>query len=380
MTLTIDIPFNDTTMLIERFFADQTVKSFFLRKNSEAKQLLADKLGHPERASHVHFVPSCTAALEMAALLLDCSPGDEIIMPSNTFVSTANAFVLRGATPVFVDCMPGTLNVGPRNIEKAITRKTKAIVPVHYAGVACEMESLVELAKAYDLAVVEDAAQCIGAYYKGCHLGTLGDFGTLSFHYTKNLTSGEGGALFVKEDELSTKAEILREKGTNRSLFLRGEVNKYTWQNIGSSYVLGDLAINSLLPQMKALEEITADRLRVWDAYHSALAHLEAKELLRRPVVPKECQHNAHIYFVILNKKFNRAHVINQIAMKGVQVFSHYVPLHNSPAGRKFGRFSDKMVVTNNIASSLIRLPLYYGLEDANIQRVVGGLHEVLSS
>lgn len=373
-----DVPFNDVSKLIDKYLASQTIKSAFMSPGREARRLLEKTLGYEVGSNHSLFVPSCTAALELAALLLDCGSGDEIIMPSNTFVSTANAFALRGATPVFVDCTPGTLNISATNIEPAISQKTKAIVPVHYAGVACEMEGIMELANANGLAVIEDAAQCIGAYFKGHHLGALGDFGTLSFHQTKNVISGEGGALMVKSDELFSKAEVLREKGTDRSLFLRGEVDKYTWQDVGSSYVLGDLAINTLLPQLRAVEEITADRLRIWNIYHEGLAELEAEGLLRQPVIPEDCQHNAHIYFVVLSSKFNREHVIEKMATKGVQVVSHYVPLHSSPAGRKFGRFYGEMPVTNKIGSSLIRLPLYFGLGYEEIQRVIEGLQETL--
>jgi len=305
---------------------------------------------------------SCTAALEMAALLLEIQPGDEIIMPSFTFVSTANAFVLRGGRPVFVDIREDTLNLDERLIEAAITPRTKAIVPVHYAGVACEMDTIMAIARRHGLSVVEDAAQGVMSTYKGRALGNIGDLGAYSFHETKNVISGEGGALLVNDPELALRAEIIREKGTDRSRFFRGEVDKYTWQEVGSSFLPGELIAAFLWAQLEEAERITSERLASWARYHELLEPLEAKGILRRPVVPEGCQHNAHMYYVLLTQEIDRQFVLSELKRNEIHLVFHYVPLHSSPAGRRYGRVHGGLDVTNRQSERLVRLPLWVGL------------------
>ncbi|MDR2315988.1 MAG: dTDP-4-amino-4,6-dideoxygalactose transaminase [Pseudomonas sp.] len=317
---------------------------------------------------------SCTAALEMAALLLEIQPGDEVIMPSYTFVSTANAFVLRGGVPVFVDIREDTLNLDERLIEAAITPRTRAIVPVHYAGVACEMDTILAIAQRHGLKVVEDAAQGIMATYKGRPLGSLGSLGALSFHETKNVISGEGGALLVNDPTLIQRAEIIREKGTDRSRFFRGEVDKYTWQEVGSSFLPGELIAAFLWAQLEESDGITGQRLVSWDYYHEALASLENKGLLRRPIVPADCTHNAHMYYVLLESQDVRQHVLNALREAGVHSVFHYVPLHSSPAGKRYGRVHGSMAVTDRQSERLIRLPLWVGLTPEQQDQVVAVL------
>lgn len=321
---------------------------------------------------------SCTGALEMAALLLNIQPGDEIIMPSYTFVSTANAFVLRGAVPVFVDIRPDTLNIDESKIEEAITSKTKAIVPVHYAGVACEMDIIMSIARRYSLHVVEDAAQGIMASYRGRALGAIGDLGAYSFHETKNIISGEGGALLVNRDEFIAQAEVIREKGTDRSKFFRGEVDKYTWQSIGSSFLPGELTAAFLFGQLECAEEIISKRLAIWNNYHNALEGLEKEGVLQRPFIPIECQHNAHIYYVILAADINRNNVLELMKREGVHSVFHYVPLHTSPAGKHFGRISGDLENTEQLSERLIRLPLWIGLTGAQQCRVIDTLVDAI--
>lgn len=305
---------------------------------------------------------SCTAALEMAALLLDIEPGDEIIMPSYTFVSTANAFVLRGGVPVFVDIREDTLNIDERLIESAITPRTRAIVPVHYAGVACEMDTIMAIAKQYGLFVVEDAAQGVMSTYKGRALGSIGDLGAYSFHETKNVISGEGGALLVNNPSLAMRAEVIREKGTDRSRFFRGEVDKYTWQEVGSSFLPGELTAAFLYAQLEEAERITNERLIIWQRYHDLLKHLEIKGLLRRPIIPNECQHNAHMYYVLLAPEIDRQMVLDELKKNNVYSVFHYVPLHSSPGGKRYGRSHGDLDVTDRQSERLIRLPLWVGL------------------
>ena len=305
---------------------------------------------------------SCTAALEMAAILADIQPGDEVIMPSYTFVSTANAFVLRGGVPVFVDIRPDTLNIDETLIEAAITPRTKAIVPVHYAGVACEMDTIMEIARRHKLLVIEDAAQGVMSTYKGKALGAIGHMGTFSFHETKNVISGEGGALLINDDRFAERAEIIREKGTNRSLFFRGQVDKYTWVDIGSSYLPSEIIAAFLWAQLEDAESITQLRMAVWQRYHEALAPLEAAGKLRRPIIPEGCVQNAHMYYVLLESLEQRTEVIKRLKAQGVNPVFHYVPLHSSPAGRKYGRTSGEMKHTNALSDRLLRLPLWVGL------------------
>lgn len=314
---------------------------------------------------------SCTGALEMAALLLDIKPGDEIIMPSYTFVSTANAFVLRGGVPVFVDIRADTLNLDERLIESAITSRTRAIAPVHYAGVACEMDAIMSIAKRYAVKVVEDAAQGVMASYKGRALGSIGDLGAFSFHETKNVISGEGGALLVNDHELVLKAEIIREKGTDRSRFFRGEVDKYTWQEVGSSFLPGELIAAFLWAQLEEADRITQERLASWQQYHALLEPLESKGILRRPIIPDGCQHNAHMYYVLLAPEIDRQKVLNEFKRNDIWSVFHYVPLHSSPAGRRYGRVHGSLDVTNAQSVRLVRLPLWVGLTERQQERVV---------
>ena len=317
---------------------------------------------------------SCTAALEMAALLLDIQPGDEIIMPSYTFVSTANAFVLRGGVPVFVDIREDTLNIDDGLIEAAITPRTRAIAPVHYAGVACEMDTIMAIAKRHGLKVVEDAAQGVTATYKGRALGSIGDLGAYSFHETKNVISGEGGALLVNDPALALRAEIIREKGTDRSRFFRGEVDKYTWQEVGSSFLPGELIAAFLWAQLEEADQITQKRLANWQRYHDLLEPLEALGILRRPIVPSDCQHNAHMYYVLLAPEIDRQQVLNAFRRDDIGAVFHYVPLHSSPAGLRYGRAHGALDVTNRQSERLVRLPLWVGLTEQQQDKVVAVL------
>lgn len=306
---------------------------------------------------------SCTAALEMAALLLRLEPGDEVILPSFTFVTSASAFALRGAVPVFVDIRADTLNIDETLIESAITPRTKAICVVHYAGVSCEMDSIMEIAVRHGLAVVEDAAQGIMSTYRGRPLGTIGDLGAFSFHETKNVISGEGGALLCRDATYADDAEIIREKGTNRSRFFRGQVDKYTWVDVGSSYLPGEITAAFLHAQLQEADDITARRLAIWDRYHTWAAPYEAAGELRRPIIPAECTHNAHMYYLLLPSLEARTAFIAGMRERGVQTVFHYIPLHSSPAGERLGRVAGTMKVTDDISNRLVRLPLWIGLE-----------------
>lgn len=317
---------------------------------------------------------SCTAALEMAAVLLDLAPGDEVIMPSFTFVSTANAFLLRGAAPVFVDIRPDTLNIDENLIEAAITLRTKAICVVHYAGVGCEMDSICAIADRHDLAIVEDAAQAILSTYRGRPLGSLGQLAALSFHETKNVISGEGGALLINDERFIERAEIVREKGTNRSKFFRGEVDKYTWVDIGSSFLPSEILAAFLAAQLEQADDITQRRLAIWNRYHAAFADLELQGKLRRPVVPAHCMHNAHMYYLLLPDIVSRTAFIDHLKQAGVGAVFHYIPLHSSPAGMKHGRTASPMTVTDDASERLVRLPLW--LPDLDCESVIESVRE----
>jgi dTDP-4-amino-4,6-dideoxygalactose transaminase len=336
---------------------------------------LEKRLGAPR----VLLTPSGTAALEAAALLLDVGPGDEVILPSFTFASTANAFALRGAVPVFVDIREDTLNLDERLVEAAVTPRTRAIVPVHYAGVGCEMAALGEIAARHGLAIVEDAAHAAMAAVRGCPLGTLGRLGALSFHETKNLTCGEGGALIVNDPELVGRAEILRDKGTNRSAFLRGEIDRYTWVDIGSSLGLSDLNAAFLWAQLGEADAITAARLRIWNRYHRAFAELEALGVARRPIVPEHCEHNAHMYYLLLPDRFERDGLIAGLRRRGVDAVFHYVPLHSSPAGRRVGRGSGSLGQTDRQSRRIVRLPLWAAMTDEIVDRVIAAVEDALN-
>ena len=307
---------------------------------------------------------SCTAALEMAAMLADLEPGDEVIMPSYTFVSTANAFVLRGAIPVFVDIRADTLNIDETKIEAAVTQRTKAIIPVHYAGISCEMDTIMDIARRHNLLVIEDAAQGIMSTYKGRPLGSIGHMAALSFHETKNIISGEGGALLVNDARFAERAEMIREKGTNRSQFFRGQVDKYTWVDIGSSYLPGEIVAAFLWAQMEEADAINKRRLDIWANYHQWFVNLEKEGKVRRPVVPRECVHNAHMYYLLLPDLARRTSFIERLKAKDIYTVFHYIPLHSSPRGQAVGRIVGEMGNTDATGDRLVRLPMWLGLED----------------
>ncbi|NYS31870.1 dTDP-4-amino-4,6-dideoxygalactose transaminase [Pantoea sp. WMus005] len=323
----------------------------------------------------VLLTPSCTASLEMAALLIDLQPGDEVIMPSYTFVSTANAFVLRGARIVFVDVRPDTMNIDETLIEAAITEKTRAIVPVHYAGVACEMDTIMALAARHNLFVIEDAAQGVMSRYKGRALGTIGHIGCFSFHETKNYTAGgEGGATLINDAGLVERAEIVREKGTNRSQFFRGQVDKYTWRDMGSSYLMADLQAAYLWAQLEAAERINQQRLRIWQRYYEALQPLAAQGRISLPVIPASCEHNAHMFYIKLRDQDDRQALINWMKEAEILTVFHYIPLHSSPAGERFSQFVGDDRYTTQESERLLRLPLFYNLSDNNQSTVISSL------
>jgi len=322
---------------------------------------------------------SCTSALEMAAILAELGPGDEVIMPSFTFVSTASAVALRGSVPVFVDIRPDTLNLDPDLVASAVSEHTKAIMPVHYAGVGCEMDAIMAIADDHGLHVIEDAAQGICASYRRRPLGGIGDLGCLSFHETKNVTSGEGGALLVNRPEWIERAEILQEKGTNRSRFFRGEVDKYTWVGLGSSFLTSEINAAYLWAQLEAADKITTRRRQIWDAYHLRFAGLEQTGKARRPIVPEHCEHNAHLYYLLAADMAARDRLIEDLRQAGIQAVFHYIPLHSSPAGRRLGRAHGPLPVTESISDRLIRLPLWVGMGEEEIRRVTAAVEQSLA-
>jgi dTDP-4-amino-4,6-dideoxygalactose transaminase len=321
---------------------------------------------------------SCTAALEMTAILADVGPGDEVIMPSFTFVSTANAFVLRGATPVFVDIRRDTCNLDESLIEAAITPRTRAIVVVHYAGVACDMDPILDVASRHGLLVIEDAAQGVLSTYKGRPLGSIGDLATLSFHETKNVVAGEGGALVVNNRRWSARSEIVWEKGTNRTEFFRGAVDKYTWIDIGSSYLPSEINAAFLFAQLEAAQHITARRLAVWNQYHDAFAPWERNGVVRRPIVPADCRHNGHLYYLLFDDLSHRSAVQSFMRRAGIDAVFHYVPLHSSPAGRRFGRASGDLPVTERTADRLLRLPVWAAMEKRDVEFITETVSQAL--
>lgn len=330
-------------------------------------EYMKKKLG----AREALLVHSGTAALEMAAILADLKEGDEVIMPSYTFCSTANAFVLQGAVPVFVDIRPDTLNLDEKKIEEAITSKTKAIVPVHYAGVACEMDAIREIAKKHNLLVIEDAAQAYDAYYKGKPLGTIGDMGCFSFHETKNIMAGEGGLFVTNNPQLAERAEIVREKGTNRSKFFRGQIDKYTWVDKGSSYLPSDIVAAYLYSVLNIAEDIQNKRKQIWQRYYDAFAEFEKQGKIRRPIIPAECSNNAHMFYLLCNDLQTRTEFIAYLKENGVAAPFHYIPLHSAPAGQRFCRTSGTLDVTDKISETLVRLPLYYDLTASEQDNVI---------
>jgi len=338
-------------------------------------KLLESKSG----ASRVLLTTSCTAALELAALLLDIQPGDEVILPSYTFVSTANAFVLRGARPVFVDIRPDTLNIDESLIEAAITERTRAIVPVHYAGVSCEMDTILDIGRRHDIPVIEDAAQGVNATYKGRWLGTMGAIGTWSFHETKNIICGEGGAIVINDPNLMERAEILREKGTNRSQFLRGQVDKYSWVDVGGSFLLSDLLAAFLFAQLESMDDITARRSSAWKRYDDALRPLARRGLITLPVIPPDCGSNFHMYYVRMKSIDTRDAVIDALGAHGVLAVFHYVPLHLSPMGEKLGWRAGDLPVTEQEAHKLLRLPLFVELDETQQSHIADVLVQTVA-
>lgn len=324
----------------------------------------------------VLLTTSCTHATEMAALLIDIQPGDEVIMPAYTFVSTADAFVLRGAKAVFVDINPKTMNIDENLIEGAITSKTKAIVPVHYAGVGCEMDKIMDIAKRHNLYVIEDAAQGIMSTYKGKALGTIGDYGCLSFHETKNYSMGEGGALLIRDEKNVENAEIIREKGTNRSKFFRGQIDKYTWVEAGSSYLPSDMNAAYLWAQLEMADDINNSRLSIWNQYYDGLLELSQSGKIELPYIPEYCEHNAHMFYIKAKDLQERTQLINYLKENGIMAVFHYIPLHTAPAGLKYGRFYGEDKYTTSESERLCRLPLYYGLEKENVEYIIDKIRE----
>ncbi len=370
------IPFNRAVYLPKaKEYVGETLESSKIAGDGKYTRLCTRWMEERFCAAKILLTTSCTAALEMCAILLDIQPGDEVILPSYTFVTTANAFVLRGARAVFVDIRPDTMNIDETKIEAAITERTKAIVAVHYAGVACEMDTIMEIAGRYRLPVVEDAAQGVMAFYKGRALGTIGTFGCYSFHETKNYTMGEGGALIINDETYIERAEILREKGTNRARFYRGMVDKYSWMDIGSSYLPSEINAALLYAQLEVADEINDYRRNVWDQYYEQLKQLPVE----LPFVPGECVHNAHMFYVKVRNLSERQSVIGALGEQGIDAVFHYVPLHSSPGGRKFGRFFGEDCHTTKESCRLFRLPMWYGLEPEEVRTVVKKLEEALA-
>lgn len=357
------IPFNRPPYVgMEQEYIKRALLSHKLSGDGEYTKKCSKWFESNFHVKRVLLTTSCTHATEMAVMLAGIGPGDEVIMPSFTFVSTADAVVLRGARPVFVDIRPDTMNIDERLIEDAISERTKAIIPVHYAGISCEMNQIMDIATRYRLYVIEDAAQGVMSSYKGRPLGTIGDFGCFSFHETKNVTMGEGGALLLKDVKFIEAAEIIREKGTNRSQFFRGEIDKYTWVEAGSSYLPSELNAAYLWAQLEQIEQITKDRMDSWTTYKEVLSTLVDQGKLEIPYVPDGCGHNAHIFYIKVKNLEERSRLLAYLKNKGISAVFHYVPLHTSPAGRKYGRFAGTDVFTTRESERLIRLPLYYGM------------------
>jgi dTDP-4-amino-4,6-dideoxygalactose transaminase len=366
------IVFNRAHVTGEEFACmEEAIRNAHLASSGPFSKRCADWLAERTGCRRAFLTHSCTAALEMAISLADLRPGDEVIMPSFTFVTTANSVVGRGGRPVFVDIREDTLCLDERLLEAAITPWTKAIVPVHYAGVGCEMDVICELAQQHGLLVVEDAAQGIGATASDRPLGGIGDLGALSFHETKNVSCGEGGALLVNDERLVERAEVVHEKGTDRARFYRGQVDKYTWVDVGSSYALSELAAAYLWAQLQHEREITARRLEIWNRYHDAFAELELEGLLRRPVIPAHCEHNAHMYYLLLEDLDTRTAFISELGARGVNAVFHYVPLHTSTAGRRYARTHGELTVTTDVADRLVRLPLWVDMSEDQVDRVI---------
>jgi len=368
-----DIPFVSVSITEkEEQYLQEAMQSGQLAGNGTFSKKCQALMEQYTGAAAARMVTSCTAGLEMSAILANIQPGDEIIMTSFTFVSTANAFLLFGGVPVFIDIHPETLNMDESLIEAAITPKTKAIIPMHYAGVGCEMDTIMDIAKKHDLIVIEDAAQGLGSTYKGKPLGSIGDMSSISFHQTKNITAGgEGGAILVNNKDLIDRADIIFEKGTNRKRFFQGLVDKYTWIDIGSSFVLSDLLAAFLLAQLERLDEINGDRMKQWNSYHQAFKILEDQGKVRRPIIPEVCEHNAHIYYLLSSSAEERSQCLAHLNKKGIGAVFHYIPLHSSPAGTKFGKVASAMKNTDECSERLVRLPIWAGLPDEQHQYII---------
>ena len=376
-----EIPFNRPYATGAEFdYIREAIANSHLSGNGPFTRRCTELLERELGSARVLLTHSCTGALEMAALLADVGPGDEVIVPSFAFPSLANAVALRGATPVFVDIRADTLNLDERLVEGAITPRSKAIAPIDYAGVGCELTTLLEIACGHELVLIEDAAQGYRASYRDRPIGSLADVACLSFHETKNVMCGEGGALLVNRPEWVERAEVIQEKGTNRSAFFRGQVDKYTWVDVGSSYVVSDINAAFLWAQFEQAREITDARMKIWEAYHAGLEQLESAERIRRPVVPGECAHNAHMYYVLLGLGADRDRFIASLASAGVNAVFHYVPLHSSPAGRSLGRVHGSLDVTDDVSERLVRLPLWVGMDGSTIDQVLSAVSAALDA
>ena len=375
------VPFNRPyTTGAEFGYVEEAITDGHLSGNGAFARRCAAWLERRVGSARALLTHSCTGAIEMAAILAGIEPGDEVIMPSFTFVSTANAFALRGGVPVFVDVRPDTLNLDERAIEAAITPRTRAIVPVHYAGVGCDMETIMDVAERHGLLVIEDAAHGLTATYRGRPLGGIGHLGAVSFHETKNVHCGEGGALLMNEARFVEPAEVVHEKGTNRSRFMRGQVDRYTWTGLGSSYPPSEINAAFLWAQLREADWITAQRMQVWSAYHAGFAALEERELLRRPAVPERCLHNAHMYYLLLPDRERRDRLIQRLEERGVNAVFHYVPLHSSEAGRRYGRAHGELGVTDDASGRLVRLPLWVGMSERDLAHVVESVGRALGA
>ena len=369
------IPFNKPFVVGKELYNIATsVMNAHISGDGPFAQACAEKLSHFCGGAPVVMTPSCTSALEMACMAIDLKPGDEVILPSFTFTSTANAIALRGATPVFCDIRQDNFNLDEAKVAACISKNTKAILPVHYAGQGCEMDALAELAQKHGLTIIEDAAQGVGAYHHGRHLGSFGDLAAFSFHETKNIMCGEGGALVINNPEFAERIEIIREKGTNRSAFLQGQVDKYTWVDLGSSFLPSELQMAFLDAQLEQVKQITKKRKKAFDRYHRLLEPLEQAGVLRRPITLPQNQINYHLYPILLNSLDQRTGLIQFLANLKIQPVFHYVPLHNSPAGKKFGKTPHAMETTENVGDRLLRLPIYFEISKQEIQRVVRGI------
>lgn len=374
------IPFNKPPYIgKEKEYILQAVDKGHISGDGHFTKKCAEKLEAMTGTNRALLTTSCTHATEMAALLAGINPGDEVIMPSYTFVSTADAFVLRGAVPVFVDIRPDTMNIDENLIESAITDKTRAIVPVHYAGVGCEMDTIMDIARRRNLMVIEDAAQAIESYYDGKALGTLGDFGCFSFHETKNISMGEGGALLIRNADMIEEAEIIREKGTNRAKFFRGQIDKYTWVNYGSSYLPSDMNAAYLWAQLENIEMIQKYRLNVWNMYYNGLSGLRDDGRIELGYIPDKCTNNAHMFYLKARDLEERTALLNFLKSKDIMAVFHYVPLHSAPAGHKFGRFNGQDVYTTKESERLVRLPLFYGITDEEVGYIIDSVKEFYS-